>query len=87
MSQFLQNPVLVPEGRAVSFIDSESQDLQIFMRAILISHAVNALLGDAVLEHLFTFRPRSPQGFESSRVLLTLSFIFGKFMISISASR
>ena len=53
------------------------------MKAILLSHAVNTLLGVAILERLFTFRPRSPQGFESSRVLLTLSFIFGKFMISI----
>ena len=51
MSPFLQNPLLVPEGQAVSFIDSESQVLQIFMRAVLISQAVSTLL-DAISERL-----------------------------------
>ena len=51
MSPFLQNPLLVPEGQAVSFIDSESQVLQIFMRAVLISQAVSTLL-DAISELL-----------------------------------
>ena len=37
VSQFLQNPQLVSERWAVSFVDSESQVMGIFMRAILIT--------------------------------------------------